>query len=149
MDKQGLINYISILREIEENEKRIDEMRRRINRMRPEEAPVTDMVSRGKRGKKNLGTVKIEGMEDYSSINRRKAQLRRRIEKKHKLLAKLNSQIADAEEYIDSLSDSELRRILTFRCIDGMRTWREVAEAMGEGYTEDMCRMQFYRFLKK
>lgn len=149
MDKQGLISYISILREITENEKRIEDLQRRIDRMRPATAYVSDTVTRGKHGKKNLGTVKVEGMTDARAINRKRAQLYRRKEKKHRLLAKLNGQIADAEEYIDSLPDSEIRRILTFKCIDGRNTWKEVAEAMGEGYTDEMCRKIYARFLNK
>ena len=149
MDKQGLADYVSILREIEENERRIGELQRRIDQMGPGTDAVSDTVSRGKRGKKNLGTVRVEGMADYRAINRKRTQLYRRKARKHKLLAKLNAQVADAEEYIDSLPDSELRRLLTFRCIDGMRSWADVAAAMGEGYTGDMCRMQFNRFIRK
>ena len=149
MDKQGLVNYVSILREIAENDRRLEEMRRRIDKMRPAAGHVADTVSRGKRGKKNLGTVRIEGADDYRMINKEKARLRRRIERKHRLLAKLNAQAASAEEYIDGLPDSELRRILTFKCIDGKRTWKEVAEAMGEGYTDEACRKIYSRFLKK
>lgn len=55
--------------------------------------------------------------------------------------------VADAEEYIYSIDDSELRRITEFYCID-RKNWDEVAEAMGEGYTAEACKQKFSRFMR-
>lgn len=49
--------------------------------------------------------------------------------------------------YIASIEDSELRQILSLRCVNGL-SWQQVACSMGRDYTADMARMRMERFVK-
>ena len=146
-DKNILKQYASMLKEAKDEERRIQNLEAEIMAMRPFDREVTDVVTRGKRGKKPLGTCVIRGENDHSAINRKRARLRERKARKELHVAQLEMMVADAEEYIYSLEDSELRRILEFCCID-RKSWEEVAEAMGEGYTAEACKQKFSRFMR-
>ncbi len=74
-------------------------------------------------------------------------RLQERKAKKELHSAKLDSMIIDVEEYIYSLPESELRRILLFKLID-KKTWQKVAESMGEGHTAEACKQKFSRFMR-
>jgi hypothetical protein len=58
------------------------------------------------------------------------------------LLETVNS----VEEYIKSIEDSHMRRIITLRVIDGL-SWNGVADRMGGNNTEDSVRKAFDRFV--
>ena len=53
-----------------------------------------------------------------------------------------------AEEYINSIEDSRMRRIVQYRIMDRL-SWYEVADKMGGKATSDSCKKYFERFLKK
>lgn len=78
MDKSILKQYSSMLKEVKDEERRIQDMEAEILAMQPIDREVTDVVTRGKRGKKPLGTCVIRGENDHSSINRKRARLRER-----------------------------------------------------------------------
>ena len=71
MDREAFKNYINLLKEIEENDRRINQLQRQINDMKPKAREVTDIVSCGKRGKKPIATKKIHGFYDHSAINKK------------------------------------------------------------------------------
>lgn len=146
-DKNALKQYISIKREIEAEEIRINKLQREIDSMIPTEREVTDVVTKGKRGKKPLGICIIRGNGDYQDINKKRAELRERKARKELHVVSLEKKVIEVETYIYSLEESEMRSILLFSCVDGM-SWKEVAEAMGEGYTEEACKKKFSRFMK-
>lgn len=50
--------------------------------------------------------------------------------------------------YIDTIQDSQLRRIFMYRFYDGL-TWLTVAHKIGGRNTEDSVKKQVYRFLYK
>lgn len=50
--------------------------------------------------------------------------------------------------YINTVDDSEIRMILSFRYINGL-CWSQVAASIGEGYTADSVRMKCSRFLER
>ena len=56
--------------------------------------------------------------------------------------------VVSVEKYLNTLDDSRMRRMITYRYIDGYPWWK-VAERMGKQYTEDSCKKQMERFLKK
>lgn len=153
MDREAFKNYINLLKEIEENDRRINQLQRQINDMKPKAREVTDIVSCGKRGKKPIATKKIHGFYDHSAINKKIANMRRRISIKHLQVAALEERIADVEEYIDGMKDDEIRRLLTLYCADGdgghLKTWEQVAEEMGPGYTAESCRQMFSREMRR
>lgn len=147
MDKSILKQYSSLLKEIKDESERVQELEAEIASMRPIDKEVTDVVTKGRRGKKPLGTCVIHGENDHTRINRKRAQLRVRKAKKELHLSQLEVMVADAEEYIYSLEESELRRILIFFCIE-RKSWDEVAEAMGDGYTAEACKQKYSRFMR-
>lgn len=147
-DKGILKQYASLLNEIIEEEKRIARMQTELDQLRPKVKEVTDIVTKGKRGKKPLGIVKINGMEDYRCLNKKRANLRKRKALKDLHIAQLEQMVIDVETYIYTLPESEMRRILLDYCVDRM-TWEETAKEMGEGYTAEMCRQKFSRFIRQ
>ena len=149
MDREAFKNYINLLKEIEENDRRINQLQRQINDMKPKAREVTDIVSCGKRGKKPIATKKIHGFYDHSAINKKIANMRRRISIKHLQVAALEERIADVEEYIAGMKDDEIRRLLTLYCDGHLKTWEQVAEEMGPGYTAESCRQMFSREMRR
>lgn len=146
---ERLREFTSLRRECDENWKRILELRRQIERMSPKDRHISDTVSRGKKGKKALGVVKVESDYDYTSINQKRAVLYRRMAKWHEQTALIANQIAEIEEIISSVEDVDTRRILAWYCIDGLPTWKDVAKRMGEGWTDEMCRQRYSRFVRR
>ena len=113
---------------------------------------VSDVVTKGKKGGKPLGTVKITGfrVEEYrrtvENLEERKLLLKHREEE---LLGLMNQ----AEEFIEGIEDIELRNIFTFHYIEDM-PWMQVALNMNEiykdrHYTPDGCRMRNERYFIK
>lgn len=47
-------------------------------------------------------------------------------------------------EYIRDIDDSLLRQIIIYRCVE-LKTWAEVADAIGGGNTEDSVRKRYER----
>ena len=152
MNKMILIEYADMKEEIKDLRKRIQKLEREIGNL--EDSIVTDSVSCGKKGKKSLGTVKISGVPDgilqrkHSALDARRALLQ---EREAKLLELMN----EAEEYINSIEKSELRKLFELYYIDDL-TWYQVAQKMNEmhpkrkiKYTEDSCRMKHNRFLEE
>lgn len=60
---------------------------------------------------------------------------------------KIEEQIKETEEIINMLTDSTIRRMLTYKYIDRL-TWQQTALKMGRRYTADSCRKAVERFLK-
>lgn len=149
MGKEILKQLANMIKESETEAKRINVMQEEINQMEPRIREVTDVVTRGKRGKKALGTCTIHGrgFKEYKKVYKKRAEIRIRKAKKEMHLAKIELMVIDAEEYIYTVDDSELRNILMYFCID-RKSWEEVAEAMGEGYTAEACKQKFSRFMR-
>ena len=145
MDKSILKQCASLKREYVDEEKRIQAMEAE---MAPICKEVTDVVTKGRRGKKPLGICTIHGNEDNTQINRKRARLRERKAKQELRLARIENMILDVEEYINEIPDSETRRMMRFFFIEE-KTWNEVAEAMGEGYTGEACKKKVQRELGK
>ena len=54
----------------------------------------------------------------------------------------------DVEQFLTTITDSRMRRIINLRFIDGL-SWNNVADKIGGGNTEDSIRMAFNRFMEK
>lgn len=147
MDKSILKQYSSLKKEFSEEEIRIREMDKEIEQMTPNYMEVSDVVTKGKRGKKPLGTCVIHGYED-SAIIRRRARLRERKAKQELRLSRIENMILDVEEFVNGITDSETRRMMRHFFIEE-KTWNEVADSMGEGYTGEACKKKVQRELGK
>lgn len=137
--------------EIKDLRRRIHENERELAKL--ENMIVTDSVTRGKRGKKPLGTVKITG-RPTAAIALKQKLLKKRNDRLTALEAELLELTNQAEEYIETIPKSELRIIFRLYYIDDL-TWYQVALKMNQKfpkrrikYTEDNCRMRHNRFLE-
>lgn len=91
MDKNVLIQYVEMKEEIKDLRRRIHENERELAKL--ENMIVTDSVTRGKRGKKPLGTVKITGRPTAA------------IALKQKLLKKRNDRLTALEAELLELTN--------------------------------------------
>lgn len=137
----------SMKEEVEEHKKRIESLKNEIERMESGHFKVTDSVTCGKKGKKPLQIIKITGFpgtyydQRVSLLNKR---IRNLADKEQEFLEVITA----AEERIENIKDSRMRRILTMRYIDGL-SWVQVAHRLGGNATADSCRMACDRFLEK
>lgn len=152
MDKNVLIQYVEMKEEIKDLRRRIHENERELAKL--ENMIVTDSVTRGKRGKKPLGTVKITG-RPTAAISMKQRLLKKRNDRLTALETELLELTNQAEEYIETIPKSELRIMFRLYYIDDL-TWYQVALQMNQKfpkrrikYTEDNCRMRHNRFLEK
>lgn len=145
MDKHTLEQYADLRAEERDLVERIHKTESQLRKLE-QEGIVADSVTRGKRGKKSLGTVKIQGFPTPEYDRLRSLLINRKVQLQYmdvKLLELLNQ----VEDYINSIEDSRMRRILRYRYIDGLM-WYQVAQRMGRGHTGESCRKAIERFLK-
>lgn len=150
MDKSVLIQYADMEKEVKDLRKRIVKLEKEIRRIE-KEGVVTDVVRGGMGGTEHF---KVTGFP-IPEHSRKKSLLKRQkalLEKKEEELLELINQ---AEEYIDSIPQSDLRMMFRFYYINGM-TWTMVAINMNSyfpkrkiAYTEESCRKRHNRFLEK
>ena len=152
MDKRILIEYADMKGEIKDLRRRIEEDRRALDKLN--KTIVTDSVSCGKKGKKPLRTVKVQGKPTMAII-RKQAAYERKIAQLELLEADLLEKQTQVEEYIQQIEKSELRIMFRLYYIDNL-TWYKVAIQMNQmfpkrriKYTEDNCKQRHKRFLEK
>lgn len=152
MDKMILIEYSDMKEEIKDLRRRIERDKQELRKLNA--TIVTDSVTCGKKGKKPLRTVKIQGRPTML-IDRKKKALEQNIARKEESELKLLDLTNQAEEYIESIEKSELRTMFRLYYIDDL-TWIQVAHQMNQifskkkiKYTEDSCRMKNKRFFEK
>ena len=143
ISKEILIQYSDLQQECKEVREKIEKLEREIAKIE-EDGAVVDKVRGGDGG---LQSFKIEGFP-YPEYSRKKTLLYARkatlVELEMELLETLNQ----VEEFIASISDSHIRRIISLRIVDNL-SWNKVADRIGGGNTEDSIRMAFNRFMEK
>lgn len=143
ISKEILIQYSDLQQEIIELQDRKKDLEKQFKSFL-DGGTVTDMVTGGSGG---IQHFKIEGFPVVAYEKARNALQRniQRIEDKYTELLELQN---DVEEYIESITDSRMRRIIRMRFIDKL-TWNQVADNIGGGNTEDSVRMAFNRFIEE
>lgn len=142
MTKTALEQYISVKQEIREIEARIERLNSKLDRINREEN-VKDAVKGGNGG---FQTFHIEGFP-VAEEDEAKYLLSKNIRLLEERKAKAAELIVSVEEYLNTLDDSRMRRMISMRYIDGLPWWK-VAQRMGGRATEDSCKKQMERFLK-
>ncbi len=146
MDKEILVQLCDIQAEIKDLQKRIQSLERFLR-----DPPVVGDVVKGTRRDGTIGPIKIYGIPEPKYNQKKKLCKRYKyiMERKEEELLELTCQ---AEEYIQSIEQSELRTMLRLRYIDGL-TWIQVACQMNcifpqkrIKYTEDSCWKKNQRF---
>lgn len=152
MDKSVLIEYADMKEEIKDLRKRIEADRRELRKLNA--MVVADTVTLGKKGKKPLGTYKVEG-QPIRTISRKQKAWERKIALLEQREADLLEKQNEVEEYINQIEKSRIRMMFQFYYIDGL-TWEMVAMKMNYAFpkksipfTKDSCRKLHDRFLEK
>lgn len=142
--KDLLIQYDSLIKEKESVKRTICKLEKRILEMEGDKYTERDTVSGGNGGKQHYV---IEGFP-YPEYSKKKTMLMLRKAHEEELLEKIEEQITYVEQYINQIQSSSMRRMITYRYIEGY-SWIKVAHSMGNHYTADGCRMAVERFLKE
>lgn len=108
---------------------------------------VADSVTCGKRGKKSLGSRRIQGFP-LPEYDRKKETLRTYKLQLELADMKLLKLLNEVEDYIETIEDSRIRRIMRYRYIDDLN-WVQVAHRMGKNHTAESCRKAHDRFLEE
>lgn len=145
MDKDILVQYTDLQEEIRDIRRRVERARGQMERLETE-GTVLDAV-KGTRQDGTFGSIRIEGFP-YADYEKRRRSLQSYLLKLAEMEEKLLELTNQAEEYINSIEDSRMRRIVQYRILDGL-SWYEVADRMGGKATSDSCRMYYERFLQK
>lgn len=143
VSKEILIQYSDLQEEIKEVRQRIEKTEKQIARIE-EEKTVCDKVMGGEGG---LQPFKIEGFP-YPEYSRKKTLLYSRKATLTSLEMELLETLNKVEEFIASVDDSHMRRIINLRFIENL-SWNRVADRIGGGNTEDSVKKAFYRFMDK
>lgn len=142
ISKEILIQYSDLQEEVKEVRERIDKTEKQIAKLEVE-GNVVDSVSGGNGGTQHF---KIEGFP-YPEYSRKKTLLYARKATLASLEMELMETLNKVEEFIASVDDSRMRRIITLRFIDNL-SWNKVADRIGGNNTEDSAKKAFYRFME-
>lgn len=147
INKSILVQYAEMREEEKDLVRRIQNLNDQILNMEISGYCAADTVACGKKGKRPIKTIKIEGFPSLD-YEKKKAALKRYKAKLEILDQELLEKLTEIEEYIESIDDSRIRRIMRYRYIDDL-TWQQIAHRMGKHHTADGCRMAHDRFLEK
>ena len=146
MDKTILIQYADMQQEVKDLRQRIIALEKKLDKLEV----VSDTV-KGTRSDGTYGPIKITGYplpEYYEKSSKLKKALGKLQWKELELL----DLMSQAEEYIQSIPNSELRIMFRLYYIDGY-SWVKVANAMNSmfpnrkvKYTDENCRKRNERF---
>ena len=145
MEKHILEQYVDIQAEEKDLVRRIQSVTDQLANMEQSGYRVADSLTYGRRGKKPLGTKKIQGFP-YPEYDKKRELLERykyQLEVADKKLLKL---LDEVEVYIQEIEDGRIRRIFRYRYLDGL-SWIQVAHRMGGKHTAESCRLAHERFL--
>lgn len=143
ISKKILIQYSDLQKECKEVREKIEKLERQIAKIE-EDGAVVDKVRGGEGG---LQSFKIEGFP-YPEYSRKKTLLYARKATLSELEMELLETLNEVEEFIASISDSHIRRIVNLRVVDNL-SWNKVADRIGGGNTEGSVKMAFQRFMEK
>lgn len=62
-------------------------------------------------------------------------------------IAEIKLAILEAEQFIATIDNSFTRMIIEYRCCQCL-SWKEIAYALGEGYSDETVRQHYHRFIK-
>ena len=142
ISKEILIQYSDLQEEVKEVRERIEKTEKQLAKIE-DEGNVIDSVCGGSGG---IQHFKIEGFP-YPEYSRKKTLLYARKATLASLEMELMETLNQVEEFIASVEDSRMRRIITLRFIDNL-SWNKVADRIGGNNTEDSVKKAFYRFME-
>ena len=148
MTRDILKQYARLKTEEQRLKSRCESLSAQINNLETGSRIVSDTVTCGKKGKKALRTVKIQGVDQRPQ--ERIAKKREALYKYRAMLDELDMEILDTitacEEYVQTIDDPRMREIIRTHCIEG-KTWKRTAEELNT--TEDSIRKSFDRYMEE
>lgn len=139
--KEVLSQYIDLQEEIKEVQQKIKKLESDIRKIESD-GNVVDSVSGGCGGTEHF---RIEGFP-YPEYSRKWTLLYSRKATLQLLEDDLLQKNNEVEEFIASVHDSRIRRIINLRFIEKL-SWNKVADRIGGGNTEDSVRKAFDRYM--
>lgn len=143
VSKEVLVQYTDLQKERKEVREKIKKLEKQIEAIE-NDGNVADKVRGGDGG---LQSFKIEGFP-YPEYSRKKTLLYMRKATLSELEMELIETLNEVEEFITTIKDSHMRRIISLRVVDGL-SWNKVADRIGGGNTDDSVRKAFDRFMEK
>lgn len=143
VSKEVLVQYTDLQKERKEVREKIKKLEKQIEAIE-NDGNVADKVRGGDGG---LQYFKIEGFP-YPEYSRKKTLLYMRKATLSELEMELIETLNEVEEFITTIKDSHMRRIISLRVVDGL-SWNKVADRIGGGNTDDSVRKAFDRFMGK
>ncbi len=143
VSKEILIQYSDLQQEVKEINEKIEKTEKQIAKIE-KEGNVIDTVSGGNGG---IQHFKIEGFP-YPEYTRKKNLLYSRKMVLAELELELLETLNEVEEFISSVKDSHMRRIINLRFVENL-SWNKVADRIGGGNTENSVKRAFHRFMDK
>ena len=143
ISKQDLIQYSDLKKEVVEVRNKIKKLEQDILKIESGET-VIDSVTGGNGGCQHF---KIEGVP-IPEYSHKKTLLYSRKTTLQLLEDDLLDKTNEIEEFIASINDSRIRRIINLRFLEN-KSWNEGADCIGGGNTEDSVRNSFTRFFEK
>lgn len=149
VSKEILIQYADLQQEIEYLRKKIDSLQNEQAEMEKKKKNSSVMAS-SKDFPYTTHNVKTEGYIGLTTISAKNLSSTinleiSKLEKRYEDLLEATNNVLD---FIETIDDSRVRMIVTYRFIEGY-SWGKVAEAMGGGNTDDSVRKCFERFFEK
>lgn len=155
ISKEILIQYTDLQQECKEVREKIERLESEIPRIEKrikvieDGELVKDKVRGGEGGVQNFnieGVPTVEYERKRTSLLSKKLLLNNRKTALEILEFELLQKTNEVEEFIASIGDSRMRRIINLRFIEKL-SWNKVADHIGGGNTEDGVRMMFNRFM--
>lgn len=148
MTKEIIQQYTDLVKEEKEIKQRIERLELEIEKLEYSLSEVTEVVTGGEGGDVKYS---VEGYTKDQQKMRTELMVKKMLlSQRSALLTTLEFEILEkaneVEEFIASIDNSYMRRLVRFRAVDGMK-WEEVAIRMGGGNTEDSVKKAFYRFV--
>lgn len=143
LTKDILIQYAELREEVKDTRRKIESLENQIKRME-EEGAVIDCVKGGAGGIQNF---KVTGFP-YPKYSRTKSLFYSRKAILETLEFESLETINAAEEFIASLTDARMRRLLNLRFIEDL-SWIQTAHKMGGKHTAESCRKAVERFFNE
>lgn len=144
--REILKQYARLKIEEQRLKSRCESLSAQINNLETGSRIVSDTVTCGKKGKKALRTVKIQGVDQRPQ--ERIAKKRATLYRYRAMLDELDTEILDTmvacEEFIQTIDDPRMREIIRTHCVEG-KTWKRTAEELNT--TEDSIRKAYDRYM--
>lgn len=144
--KEILVQYADLVQEAKELRERIEKTEDDIEKIVSGKKGVVDVVQSTTHDIRYAPClVTIRGADDIGYY-RKKQKLKEYKAKLERLEQDVLEQLTIAQEYIEGIENSRMRRILTYRYIDNLK-WFQVAQRIGGKCSAESIRKEHDRFL--